>query len=254
MISEHATIPITNQQRRYARIAGLALLLICLSAFLSNTLIVAGDAVATAHNIVAHERWFRVGIAGEVLMANCDIMLAVALYVVLEPVNAPLALLGMLWRFANAILLCVGVVVSLVAVDMLDDVHYLTAFRSGQMAAIARELFDIHGTAMAVGLVLFALGAATHACLFWTARYIPRPLSGAYVIVTVVIALSCSAVIVWPSLDTIIDPWLIAPDFVVELAVALWLLFKGIDVRSDQTVAVSAHAASGRSGVQQERQ
>ena len=244
MIFEHATMPVTIQQRRYARIAGLALLLICLSAFLSNSLIVAGDAVATAHNIVAHERWFRVGIAGELFMANCDIMLAVALYVVLKPVNAPLALLGMLWRFANAILLCVGVVVSLVAVDMLDDAHYLTAFRSDQMATIARELFDIHGTAMAVGLVLFALGAATHAWLLWTARYVPRPLSSAYIIVTVVIALSCSAVIIWPSLDAIIDPWLIAPDFVVELAVALWLLLRGIDVGLDGAVATSAHAGS----------
>ena len=248
MVFEHATMPGTIQQRRYARIAGLALLLICLCAFLSNSLIVAGDAVATAHNIVAHERWFRVGIAGELFMANCDIMLAVALYVVLKPVNAPLALLGMLWRFANAILLCVGVVVSLVAIDMLDDAHYLTAFRSDQMAAIARALFDIHGTAMAVGLVLFALGAATHACLLWTARYIPRPLSSAYILVTVVIALSCSAVIVWPGLDAIIDPWLIAPDFVVELAVALWLLLRGIDVSLDGAVATSAHAESGRSG------
>jgi hypothetical protein len=254
MIDEQASSPITDQQRRYARMAGLALLLICLSALLSNNLIVAGDAVATANNIFTHERWFRVGIAGELFMANCDIVLAVALYVVLKPISPPFALIGMLWRFANAALLCVGVVVSIVALDILDDTHYLTAFRSDQAAALARELFNIHGTAMAIGLVLFALGAATHAFLLWTARYLPRPLSGAYFIVTLLIALSCSAVIVWPSLDTIIDPWLIAPDFFVELAVAAWLLFRGIEVRSNGTMPMSVAAASGRSWLQNERQ
>ena len=65
---------------------------------------------------------------------------------------------------------------------------------------------------------------------------IPSPIVRRLFIVAVVIALSCSAVIIWPSLNAIIDPWLIAPDFVVELAVAMWLLLRGIDVRSDGAV------------------
>jgi len=53
-----------------ARIAGAALLVICASGLLSNDLIVAGDAVATAHNIVANESRFRSGVFGELLMLN----------------------------------------------------------------------------------------------------------------------------------------------------------------------------------------
>src|SRR5882757_227212 len=127
-------------QRRSAKIAGAALLLICASGLLSNNLIVSGDATATANNIIAHERWFRLGIFGELLMLNGDIVLAVALYLLLKPVNAGLALLGTIWRLANAMLLAVGVAVSLVALDSIQDGHYLTAFRADQLAASMRKL------------------------------------------------------------------------------------------------------------------
>lgn len=77
-----------NSQRVYARIAGVSLLAIILSSFLSNDLIVSGDAAATAHDILAHERKFRVGLAGEMIILNCDVALALALYALLKPVNS----------------------------------------------------------------------------------------------------------------------------------------------------------------------
>lgn len=220
-------------QHRYARVSGLSLVLICLSAGLSNNLIVTGDAVASAQNILAHEHRFRVSVAGELFMVNCDVLLAVAFYGLLKPVEAQLALLGSLWRFANAVLQGVGVVVMLVGLGYLQDGHYLTSFRLDQLQAMARQLREVHDVAMQVGLVFFGLGASTHAYLLWVSRYIPRTLSGSYIAVAVVILLFCSADIVFPALDAIIYPWLIAPDFLVELSVGLWLLLRGL---SDQGV------------------
>ena len=222
-------------QPRIARIAGAALLLICASALFSNDLIVPGDAVATAHNVVTHETRFRVGIFGELLMLNGDIMLAIALYLLLRPVNAGLALIGTIWRLANAMLLAVGVATSLVAIDAVTDKHYLEAFQSAQMATAMRQLLDFHGTAMSLGLVFFGLGAGVHSYLFWQSRYIPRVLSGAYLLVTSALFLTCSAMIVFPAMERVADPWVVAPDFFVELAVALWLLIKGVRVEQSQS-------------------
>ena len=73
-----------------ARIAGAALLLIIVSG-VAGTLIgrshidVPKDAVATARNILAHPTRFRVGTAFEIVMFNCDVVLAVALYILLKP-------------------------------------------------------------------------------------------------------------------------------------------------------------------------
>jgi hypothetical protein len=211
-----------------ARIAGAALLVICASGLLSNTLVVAGDAVSTARNIVAHEHWFRTGIFGELLMLNGDIVLAVALYRLLAPVDAGLALAGTVWRLANAAMLALGTVVELVALDVAKDSHYLVALGGPQSAAVMRTLLDIHGTATSTGLIFFGLGAGFHAWLLWISRYIPRLLAGAYIIVAAAIFLSCSLLIVLPGMIDVMDPWVIAPDFFVELTVALWLLVRGV--------------------------
>ncbi len=225
-----------QSQNRLARIAGVALLLICTSGLLSNNLIIAGDAIATARNIVEHERRFRTGIFGEFLMLNGDIVLAVALYRLLAPIAPGLALAATIWRLANAVLLSFGVVAELVAIDVVTDTHYATSLGPAQTSAVMRTLLDFHGTAMATGLILFGLGAGLHAWLFWVSRYIPRPLAGAYLIVAAAIFVSCSLLIIFPEIVGVVDPWIIAPDFLVELIVALWLVVKGITARWDELV------------------
>jgi len=40
-----------------------------------------------------------------------------------------------------------------------------------------------------------------------------------------------------PRLGAIIDPWFIIPDFIVELVVAFWLTFKGVNLVSPPPLA-----------------
>jgi hypothetical protein len=212
-------------QQRSARTAGIALLVICASAVFSNDLIVAGDALATATNLRAHERWFRIGIVGEFVMLNADIVLAVALYLLLAPVHRPLALLGSLWRLANAGLLAVGVVANLVALDCVTD---LAGTSLPLQAPVMKLWLDVHATAETVGLIFFGLGAGIHSYLLYRSRYIPRALSGAYLLVTTLLCIFCVGILLIPAVQGIVVPWIIAPDFFVEVAVALWLTIKGI--------------------------
>jgi hypothetical protein len=129
---------------------------------------------------------------------------------------------------------------SLVALDLLGDAHYLTAFRIDQIQALARQCLDVHGTAAEVGLIFFGLGAAVHSALLLKSRYIPRLLAGLYLAVALEVVICCVAIIVFPSLDAIIDPGFILPDFLVELIVGLWLLVKGAAI-----APVMAPIASG---------
>jgi hypothetical protein len=212
--------------QRTARAAGIALLLICASAFLSNDLIVAGDALATAANLRTHEGWFRIGIVGEFAMLNADIVLALALYLLLSPVHRPLALLGSLWRLANAGLLAVGVVANLIAIDLVIG----PGAASAPQAAAMNMWLDVHATAETVGLIFFGLGAGIHSYLLYRSRYIPRPLSGTYLLVTLLLFMSCTGMLLFPAVQGVVVPWIIAPDFLVEFAVALWLTIKGVSI------------------------
>lgn len=80
-----------NSPQVYARIGGALYLIIIIAGFygevfVSGSLIVAGDAAATAQKIMASESLFRSGVAGDLLMHVCDVPLTLIFYVLLRPV------------------------------------------------------------------------------------------------------------------------------------------------------------------------
>lgn len=97
----------------YARIAGLLFLLSVIGgglgeAHVPSMMIVANDAAATAQNIVAHQTWYRIGFAGYLLEATCDIALTLYLYVLLKPAGRDLALLGVFFRLVSTSVFAAG--------------------------------------------------------------------------------------------------------------------------------------------------
>ncbi len=93
-----------------AKIAGfgsliLALLAIFANFFVVESLIVPEDAARTADKIMASEGLFRAGIASLALVVVLDMVVALALYVFLKPVNQSLALLAAWFRLAFATIL-----------------------------------------------------------------------------------------------------------------------------------------------------
>ena len=228
-----------DSQRLAARIAGFTLLLLIASGisgmFIApDSLVGAHDAAATAHNLLAHERAFRVSLVFEIVMFNCDVVLAIALYALLKPVNEALALLGSFWRVANAIVLGIGIATSLVALHCLSGGPDLAATSADQLRTLAALLFRIHDTASTIGLIFFCFGAGVHSYLLLKSRYIPRILSGLYLFVTVQLLLSTLAFLIFPKLTLLISFPAFIPDLVAELSTALWLAFKGAKVQPQQ--------------------
>jgi len=89
---------IDESQRKAARVAGFAYLFTFVIVVLVNfgiheRLMVAGNAAETARNILAHERLFRIGVAGDLVYEAGLVVLLSALYVILKPVGRTLALL-----------------------------------------------------------------------------------------------------------------------------------------------------------------
>jgi len=220
-------------QRAAARIAGVALLFVMVSGFVGMFgfrvhEVVSGDAAATARNILAHEHAFRGKLACEIVMLNCDAILALALYALLKPVNATLALLGAFWRMANSVLLGVDVAVSLVRLDFLGDLHATSSLNPDQLNAISGIFFGLHSRLGFMGLIFFCLGAGVHSLLLYKANYIPRIISGLYLFASVEMLLCCFVLVVFPEAKPVLDPAFLIPDFFAELSAALWLAFKGV--------------------------
>jgi hypothetical protein len=202
-----------RSQDRWARIAGFALLAIIVVGLAGQAIQAMDGSESNIHAIFSHESRYRVGLACEFTMLNFDVLLAVALYGLLAPINSPLALLGTLWRCANAFVLGVGIVAAMTALDM----H----------GSISSAFFDMHDAASPIALFFWSMGAAVHAWLLSASRIIPRVLSGSYFVVAVVIFSGCLAIFLSPSVQAQIDPWFVLPDLPVELAVGYWLAFRG---------------------------
>src|SRR5215469_899350 len=84
--------------RLKARIAGGLYLIIIVGGFFAigyvpAALVVAGDAAATAHNILAHELLYRLGLVAHMINLVCNIPLALIFYELFKVVSRRLALL-----------------------------------------------------------------------------------------------------------------------------------------------------------------
>jgi Domain of unknown function (DUF4386) len=95
----HVTERIAEASPRHlARIAGALYLIIIVeglfaTGYVPAALVVPGDAAATAHNILAHELLYRLGLVAHIIVLPCNIPLAVIFYDLFKVVNRRLSLL-----------------------------------------------------------------------------------------------------------------------------------------------------------------
>lgn len=123
--------------------------------FVRATLIVSGDAAATADRLAAHGGLLRAGSVIELYLALTDVALAAAFYVLLRPVSKPLALVAAFLSLTWAVVAAVAVLTNVAALLIVGDAGYLTAFDADQSNASALLFLDLHGYAIAVGFVAF---------------------------------------------------------------------------------------------------
>ncbi len=225
---------VDESQRKAAKIVGLAYLLAILPAliaefYVSGQLIVYDNAAATAQNIMAHERLFRLGIASNLSVFALDVVLITALYVVLKPVSRHLALLAAFWRLIET---AIPVVITLNDFDvlrMLSSADYVRVFEADQLQAMARLSIGAHGAGYNVGLVFAGLGSSVFCYLWFKSHYVPRALAALGVFASVLLAARTFAVIILPEVAHVVTiAYYGAPVFVFELTMGVWLLFRDL--------------------------
>ena len=192
---------------------------------------VPNDAAETAINIVASERLFRLGIASELITWALDVVLLLALYVLLKPVNRHLALLAAFWRMIETSILVVTTLFGFVALLVLSGADYLNAFEANQLAALARLALAASGIGYDIGLMFLGLGSAVFAYLFFKSEYVPRALGAWGIFSSLVLLAGALAMVVFPTWRAILTPGYFAPIFIYELTLGFWLLIKGARIQ-----------------------
>jgi hypothetical protein len=229
-------------QRIYARVAGFLFLWLIITglagALTISHIVGSGTFAETAKRVVASEHLYRVALSSELVETLSALLLALALYVTLKPVDKLLAQMAMYWRLGESFIGGVGMIFGFVRLGLYTSPQSIGALGADQSQALVDLTRDAGFAANNIGVMCFSIGSILFFYLFFKSRYIPRMLSVFGVFASVVVTVMCFASLIFPEhAATLQYGW--APMAIAEVATGLWLMLFAVktQARSDQQSA-----------------
>jgi Domain of unknown function (DUF4386) len=226
---------------RTARIVGLLYVLMGLPApfsliYIPRTLIVPGNATATASKILSHEMLFRAGIVTGLASAVGFIVLVIALYRLLSSVNRTHAALMVVLVAVSVAIGFLNEVNNIAALTLFRGADFLAVFDKPQRDALGMLFLGLHRQGLAVNEIFWGLWLFPFGVLVMRSGFLPRIL-GLLLIVNgfAYVAVSLTSLLL-PSYAHVVSQ-AILPALLGELWIMLWLLIKGVKVQPSAAVA-----------------
>jgi Domain of unknown function (DUF4386) len=218
---------------RQARIAGLCYLLVIAGGlfaegFVRGSVIVAGDAAATAQAIAADETLWRWGLAVHLLYLIPAIVVNVIIYGLLKAVEPTLARLALVLSVASVAIEAVSLLHLYVPLAMTEEGGALAALGEGQRQALSYLAIRLFPTGFGLALLFFAGFCVLAGALILRSQLIPRVIGAMMVVAGVCYAVNTLALLLSPALSDLIYPGILLPCLLAELSLALWLVVKGV--------------------------
>lgn len=219
---------------RQVRLAGLAYLAIILLGLwgelaVRGTLVVPGDAAATAARIAASPLLWRSGLAGDLLMQVLDVPVIVVFYLLLRPVNEGLALTATLLNLVQTAVLVADRGQLLTPLLVLGDAGTVQAFSAAQLQELSRLAIRLHGHGFGIALIYFGFACLVRAVLIWRSGLLPRALGLLLGAAGLGYLINSFALLLAPAVAELLFPAVLLPALVGEVALCGWMLLRGID-------------------------
>ena len=216
---------------RYARIAGVAMLLSIVFGFLGEfylpgRIVVRQDAAATAANIVGNPTLFRLTFAAYLVEGICDIALCLFFYILLRPVDRRIALLSAFFGIASMVIFAISESSFFAASVVLGDSSGMGSFTPDQRNALAYLAIRISGTIAWLFLCLYGIASMLRGYLIARSAYLPKFLGVLLIIGGAGFFLRSATYLLAPKLSS---PYLLMPMALAGIPMTGWLLFRGID-------------------------
>ncbi|HEY4612524.1 MAG TPA: DUF4386 domain-containing protein [Bacteroidota bacterium] len=226
------TTSIDESQRKALRTAGLLYFLMAITApfgllYVPSTLIVPGDATATAENIRASEWLLRVGIGSELFHQAIAVFLVMALYRLFKPVNENHAkLLVVLGALVSVPIMFLNVLNEIAALILVSGAGFLSTFETSQLDALALLFLRLHEQGINVASIFWGLWLFPFGILVMQSGFIPR-LLGVLLLIAGFAYLSASFTsLVVPQYENFVGQFALVLAF-GELPIVFWFVIKG---------------------------
>jgi hypothetical protein len=218
--------------KRTARTTGLLMLVMAVLAgfgmmYVPNSLTVAGDATATADNILASEGLFRAGIVADAFVFLIEIVLVVLLYVLLKPVDKTLALVAAFARLAMTVVQGMNLLNYFFVLLLLGGPGYLAVFQTDQLDALILLFLNAHEDMALIWGLFFGLHLLVLGYLVYRSGYLPKIVGGLLVLASVCYFTQSFGNILLPKYEELFAT--IGFLSIIEVVFPLWLVIKGVN-------------------------
>jgi hypothetical protein len=230
------TQPISAKSvQRKARLAGLLYVFVIVGGafaeiFVRGRLVVHGDPAATARNILAHQLLYRMGFAVEVLYCACVVPLALIFYDLFKVVNKSIALLDVFFSLTGNTIESVSLLAHLAPILLLGGASYLRGFTPEQLQSAAYTSLQLFESGFAICLIFFGFDLLAVAYLILKSTFFPKVIGVLLAIEGVLYLVNSFADFLAPGFATRVLP-LLKISAIAEVAFALWLLIRGVNVQ-----------------------
>ena len=225
-----------KRARLVARVGGVLYLIIIVlgalgEAVVRGSIVVPGNAGATAANLRSMEWLWRLGVAAEAVLLTCAIALALILYVLLRPVSRDLALVAVFFNLVCIAIEGVSAVSLAGALPPVTTAAYVNAFTPQQLDVIAMLSIRSHTAGFGMALIFFGVECVILGYLIFRSAYMPRSVGVLMQVAGICYVINSFALLLSPPLSRLLFPTILIPSLIAELSLALWLLVKGVRTR-----------------------
>ena len=171
-------------QKNTYRLTGILYLFVIIFAgfsqgYVRGTLVIPGDALATATNIIQNEGLFRLGLSLDLVAFILDAIISVLLYQILKPFGKNLAMVASALRLiAHPAIGSLNLLNHYLAYQVLGGTEFLSVFDQAQLNALSMLFMDAHRYGYLIAGGFFGLHCLLLAILIYKSNIIPNIFGG----------------------------------------------------------------------------
>ncbi len=215
--------------RSLARTTGILYLLTIVTGIFSagyatGKLVVSGDAVATAQNILAHRGLIQLAFAVYLIEMACQVAITALFYNLLKPAGRTISLVAAFLGLTGCVIKTFSRVFFIAPLFILGGAHYLSVFSAEQLKALALLFLKVNDRGAGAALVFFGFYAILTGYLIIRSTFLPRILG-----VLSVIGGFGWLTFLYPPLGGRLFPFIAIFALLGAALLIVWLLVKGVN-------------------------
>ena len=217
-----------------ARIAGVLYLLVGIfggfaEGYVEPKMYVAGNAAATAGNVVANSGLVRLGVVADLLDGAVFVFLALTLYILLKHVHKSVARAMLVLVALATAITCLVAVFEFEGLRVATDASYAAALGTGGSNALVMLLLDTQHYGLLIAQIFFGLWLVPLGYLAYkSSGLFPKWLGVMLIVGGVCYLVDLLAAFLVPDFGQKIQTFIVIPSAIAEISMVLYLLVVGV--------------------------